>query len=232
MRGIFRKTGLAAAVVLAAATAARADTAIEAYRAMGIKPASVLSGTVLNARVVPGPGKQVVSVTTYFTGDRDPSTAVSVRFDVFQRRGENLVQIYTRDLGAENGGNVGRGDLQLVDLDSDGINEIILTFDIHSDPLIEQRVSEVVIHGGDGFATAWTGPVEYDATRAAREVPLERRDRYRREIDFGATLGSQGETLFFKKTVIAVAGERLQQPKLVHESFPLRDPSSDANPDS
>ena len=215
---------MAAVVVLASAGAAWADTAAEAYRAMGVEAASVLSGTVLNARVVPGPGKQVVSVTTYFTGDKDPSTAVSVRFDVFQRRGESLVQLYTRDLGAENGGNVGRGDLQLVDLDNDGINEIILTFDLHSDPLIEQKVSEVVVHGGDGFATVWTGPVEYDSTRAAREVPVERRDRYRREIDLGATLGSRGETLFFTKTVIAVAGERLQQPKLVRESFPLRDP--------
>jgi len=224
MREFFRKTGLAAVVALAAAGAAWADTAAEAYRAMGVEAASVLSGTVLNARVVPGPGKQVVSVTTYFTGDKDPSTAVSVRFDVFQRRGETLVQIYTRDIGEENGGNVGRGDLQLVDLDNDGINEIILTFDLHSDPLIEQRVSEVVVHGGDGFATVWTGPVAYDSTRAAREVPVERRDRYRREIDLGATIGSRGETLFFKKTVIAVAGERLQQPKLVRESFPLRDP--------
>ena len=35
-------------------TPAAADTATEAYRAMGLKPADVLSGTVLKAKVLPG----------------------------------------------------------------------------------------------------------------------------------------------------------------------------------
>lgn len=211
-----------AVAALVVTGAPRADTALDAYRAIGLEPQSVLTGTVLNARVLPGPEKQVVSVVTHFTGKRDKSDAVNVRLDVFQRRGEALIPIFTRDLGAENGGYVGRGDLQLVDLDSDGISEIVLSFDSHADPLIDQRLSEVLMHHPDGFATVWSGPVEYDATRAAREVPAERRDRYRREIDFSATLGSHGASLVFKKTVIAVAGERLPQPTVVSETFPLR----------
>lgn len=215
------RAGLRFAALLAAAAAVRADTAIDAYRAMGVAPTDVLSGTVLTARVLPGDDKQVVSITTYFTGVREQSEAVNVRFDVFQRRGEALTPIFSRDLGAENGGSVGRGDLQLIDLDADGVNEIILAFDSYTEPLIDQRLSEVLLHGGKGFVTAWAGPVEYDATRAARGVPAERRDRFRREIDFPATMRSRGKTLYVEKQMIAVAGERLPEPKLVQETFPL-----------
>ncbi len=215
------RASLRFALLLAAGATARADTATDAYRAMGVAPADVLSGTVLTARVLPGEDKQVVSITTYFTGEREQSEAVNVRFDVFQRRGEALTPIFSRDLGAENGGSVGRGDLQLIDLDADGISEIILAFDSYTEPLIEQRLSEVLLHGGAGFVTAWSGPVEYDATRAARGVPTDRRDRFRREIDFPATMRSRGKTLHVEKKVIAVAGERLPEPKLVQETFPL-----------
>lgn len=211
-----------------AGLAARAETAADAYRAMEIAPERVLSSSVLAARVMPGIEKQVVAVTTYFTGKREKSDAVNVRLDIFSRRGDALVPIYSRDLGAENGGNVGRGDLQLIDLDHDGAQEIIFSFDDYGDPLIDQRDSEVLVHDGHGFKTAWAGPIDYDATRAAREVPVERRDRFRREIDFAATLGSRGETLYLKKTVISVAGERLSEPKVVQESFPLHDRATDA----
>jgi hypothetical protein len=204
--------------LLLAVGIAPADTAIEAYDAMGIDPGRVLSGTVMNAKVVPGSDKQVVAIVTFFTGSRDKREAVSIRFEIFQRRADALVSIYSRDIGEETGGNVGYGDLQIFDLDSDGINEVIIAYDHFGDPLIDQRVSEVLVHSGKGFATVWSGPVKYDATRAARQLPVERRDRFRREIDLGATLRSRGEMLVFNKTVIAVAGESLAQPKLVQES--------------
>ncbi len=209
--------------VLAAAATAHADTAADAYRTMGISPGDVLSGTVLSGRVLPDAEKLVVSVTTYFTGAREEGRAVNVRLDVFRRREGALASIHTRDFGAEHEGHVGRGDLQLVDLDGDGINEIIVSFDSHGDPLIDQRLTEILQYRGNGFEVAWAGPVEYDATKAARRVPVERRDHYKREIDWPATLGSRGQTLVFKKTMLAVAGERLAQPKSVAESFPLRE---------
>jgi hypothetical protein len=62
----------------------------------------------------------------------------------------------------------------------------------------------------------------YDATRAAREIPVERRDRYMRELDIVKTLRTRGVTLYVRKYVIAVAGERLPKPKTVEETFPLR----------
>jgi hypothetical protein len=208
-------------VVALASPLALAETAAEAYRAMGIRPADVLTGTVLSAKVLPGADKQVVAVTTYFTGSKGRDDAVGVRLDVFAR-GQGLTRLYGREFGQETAGPVAAGELQLVDLDMDGVSEIIASYQTFKDPLIEQRVGEVILHDEAGFRTAWSGPLRYDATKAAREIPLERRDRYEREIDISRTLGTRGITLFCTKTVIAVAGERLPQPKVVQETFPLR----------
>jgi hypothetical protein len=200
----------------------RADTAADAYRSMGIRPTDVLTGTVLTAKVMPGADKQVVAVTTYMTGSDDKSDAVSVRLDVFSRQGESLTRVWGRNFGAESGGLVGAGELQLIDLDRDGINEIIASFESFLEPLIEQRLAEVIVNDDGAFRTAWSGAMDYDATRAARDVPRERRDRYNREIDFANTMRTRGITLFMNKEMIAVAGERLDQPKVVQETFPLR----------
>jgi hypothetical protein len=200
----------------------RADTAADAYSAMGIRPGDVLTGTVLTAKVIPGPDKQVVAVTTYLTGSRDRDDAVTVRLDVFRREGEQLRSVYGLDLGEESGGPVGEGELQLIDLDLDGVSEIIVSYRSFADPLIEQRLGKVLLFEEPGFRAAWSGPLEYDATKAARNVPRERRDRFRRELDFASTLGTRGRTLFIDKQMIAVAGERLDQPKVVQETFPLR----------
>ena len=53
-------------------------------------------------------------------------------------------------------------------------------------------------------------------------MPVERRDHFIRELDLISTLRTRGVTLFFNKTMIAVAGERLAEPKVVEETFPLR----------
>ena len=214
------------ALFLACAGApAWADTAAEVYRALGIEPAQVLAGTTLNAKVVPGGAKQVVALTTYFTGKTDKSDAVNVRLDVFDRRGKELVPVYKRDIGEVRGGYVAGGDLQVVDLDLDGVNEIIVAYDSYADALIEQRLGEVLLYDKQqGFQIAWSEPLEYDATRAARNVPPERRDRFEREFDIPSTLRAHGVTLFVHKKVLAVAGERLPEPQMVEESFPLRTP--------
>jgi hypothetical protein len=193
---------------------------------MGISPGEVLTGTVLTAKVLPGPDKQVVAVTTYFTGSRDKDEAVNVRLDVFRRSDEQLTRVYGRDFGTESGGPVGEGELQLIDLDLDGINEIIATYRSFLDPLIEQRLGDVVVNEDGEFRSAWSGPLDYDATKAARSVPRERRDRFRREFDFANTMRTRGITLFMNKQMIAVAGERLDQPKVVQETFPLRPPEA------
>ena len=109
-----------------------------------------------------------------------------------------------------------------MDLDGDGINEIIVSYDSYEDPLIEQKLAEVILHDESGFRTAWSGPLNYDATKAARDLPRERRDRFKREFDLAGTLKTRGVTLFVNKKVIAIAGERLAEPKIVQETFPLR----------
>lgn len=210
------------ALAFAAGLPVRGQSASDAYRALGVKPADVLSGTTLSAELLPGGRKQLVCVTTLMTGKRDEVDAVKVRLDVFDVDGEKLTPIYQRDFGGESGVAVGDGNLQLVDLDRDGKSEIVVSWRSFADPLIEQRVGEVIVHDEGGFRAGWSGAFEYDATRAARDVPAERRDRYTREIDLAATLRTRGVTLFMTRKVIAVAGERLAEPKVVQETFPLR----------
>jgi hypothetical protein len=223
MKGIASRIGSSVLLVLLGGPLlAQGSSSAEAYRAIGVDPTEVLSGTVLKASVLPGGEKQVVSLVTYFTGQKSRENALNVRLDVLRSQGNQLSPIYTRDYGAENGGFVGEGDLQLVDLDRDGINEIIVSFASFADPLIDQRLGEVILHDDQGFQTAWAHPLQYDATRAARSVPPERRDRYERELDVVSTLRTRGVTLFFQKKVIAVAGERLPEPQLIQETFPLR----------
>ncbi len=210
--------GLAVAV----AAPARADLAADAYAAMGIKTSDVLTGTVVTSRVLPGDAKQVVAMVTYFTGKKDEANGVDVRLEVFRRDGNALASLYSRDYGKENGGYVGRGDVELVDLDGDGVAEIVVTYDHLANPLVQQRVGEVIVRDPSAFRVAWSGDMEYDATRDARGVPPERRDRFVRKLDPAATLKTHGITLFMTKKMIAVAGERLAEPKEVRETFPLR----------
>lgn len=195
----------------------------QAYQAMGIDVGDVLTGTVVPAKVVPGGQKQVACVVTYFTGAKGKADAVNVRLALFQRRGAELDLLYGKDIGEEQGGYVARGNLELLDLDRDGVSEVIVCYDSFKEPLIEQRACEVILQEDGKFRTAWAGPVSYDATKAVRDVPKERRDSFEREFDWASTIRTRGLTLFVNKKMIAVAGQRLDEPKLVQESFPLRE---------
>ena len=216
-----------AALLLCLASALAAEPiSKDVYKLMGLKTKDVLTGPILTSRVLPGMSgdpKQVVALVTYMTGKREENNAVNVRLEVMRKEGESgLVSLYSRDFGKENGGYVGHGDIELVDMDGDGVNEIIVSYDSYKDPLITERRAEVLMQDGGSFSTSWTGAVDYDATKAVRTVPQERRDRYTRALDIPATLKTRGVTLMVKKTMLAVAGERLEPPKVVQETFPLR----------
>lgn len=199
-----------------------AQDGAKAYRAMGLKPQDVLTGTVLKAGVVPGAGEQVVCLVTYLTGKSDQATAVNVRLGVFEVAGDKLAPVYTRDFGAERGGYIAGGDLIVLDVDRDGTKELIVSYDDFEQALVDQRVAEVILHDGKALTTAWSGVLEYDATKAARDVPQERRDMFVREFDWASTLKTRGATLFVRKKVLAVAGARLGEPRVIEETFPLR----------
>lgn len=208
--------------VLGMGLPARAQPSLDVYKAMGIVHTDVLSGSLLTSKVIPGDDKQVVALVTYFTGASREDDAVNVTLTVFRKDGESLVPIYTRDYGKENGGPVGRGELVLLDLDGDGANEIMVTFDSAKEKLVEERRGEVILHDDSGFRVAWSGAMEYDATKAVRDVPQERRDKFVRKFDSRNTLKTHGVTLFMTKKMIVVAGERLASPREMQETFPLR----------
>jgi hypothetical protein len=201
---------------------ARADTAADVYKQMGIKVKDVMNSSVATARVLPGDAKQVVAVVTYLTGKKDEANALGIRLDVYRSEGDRLAPLYTLDASKENGGYVGRGEVAILDLDGDGVSEIGLYYDNLKNDLIQDRRLDILVFDGESFRVAWTGSVSYDATKAVRDVPLERRDRYLRKLDFSNTRRTKGITLFMTKTMIAVAGSRLPQSKQIQETFPLK----------
>lgn len=201
---------------------ARADTAADVYKQMGLKVKDVMNSSVATARVLPGDAKQVVAVVTYLTGKRDEANALGVRLDVYRTAGAELIPVFTRDAIKENGGYVGRGEVAILDLDGDGVSEIGFYFDNLKNDLIQDRRLDLIVNDETGFRVAWSGSVSYDATKAVRDVPLDRRDRFLRKIDLANTRRTRGITLFMTKTMIAVAGSRLPQAKQVQETFPLK----------
>lgn len=202
------------------------DLGLIVYRTMGIKAGDVMSGSVLTALILPGKDKQVVALVTYLTGKKDEANAVDVRLEVFRRQGDKLESLYSRDYGKENGGYVGRGDIQIVDLDGDGLSELFVTYDLAKDRLIQDRKGEVIVRDG-AFRVSWVDSVQYDATRAARDLPADRRDRFVRELDVPGTIRTKGVSLLFDKKMIAVAGERLAEPKVSKEAVPFRHVASE-----
>jgi len=224
---VFKNALLRGGLILLATISlpAQAATGKDVYQALGIKVKDVLTGTVLNAKILPGDDKQVASVVTFFTGKRDKAEAVNVQLAIFTEHEDGLGVVYMRDFGAEQGGYVGAGDLVLLDLDRDGASEIVVCYDDYREPLIDRRVCEVILREETGFRAAWSGPVKYDATKAVRDVPAERRDRFAREFDWPGTMRTKGATLHIDKKVISVAGERLAEPRMVRESFPLKETS-------
>jgi len=213
---------LVGAVSLAALLSLPTWAGVEVYSAMGVDKGRVISATQASAQVLPGEGKQTICLVAYMSGKREKTAAVRLRLAVLEERESGLEVVWEQDFSAKYDGQAGTGDLQVFDLDRDGQSEMIVTFELFSDPLIRQRFGEVIVWEDEGFKTAWTGPFEYDATKAVREIPVERRDRFIRELDLISTLRTRGVTLFFNKTMIAVAGERLAEPKVVEETFPLR----------
>jgi len=201
---------------------ARADSAAAVYKQIGVKAKDVMNSSVATARVLPGEAKQVVAVLTYLTGKKDEVNALGVRLDVYRTEGETLVPLFTHDAAKENGGYVGRGEVAILDLDGDGVSEIGLYYDNLKNDLIQDRRLDIIVYDGTTFRVVWSGSVSYDATKAVRDVPQDRRDRYLRKLDLANTRRTKGITLFMTKTMIAVAGERLPQPKQVQETFPLK----------
>jgi hypothetical protein len=212
----------AAALTIGAATAAHADTAADVFQQMGIKATDVMNSSVATAKVLPGDAKQVVAVVTYLTGKKDEANALGVKLEIYRQEGTSLSRVYTMDASKDNGGPVGRGEVALLDLDGDGLSEIGFYYDNLKNGLIQERRLDVIVFDEGVFRVAWNGAVNYDATKAVREIPVERRDRYMRKLDFANTRRTKGVTLFMTKTMISVAGERLAQPKDVQETFPLK----------
>ena len=137
-----------------------APAGVEAYKAMGIDKGKVINATQTSAQVLPGDSKQLVCLVAYLSGKKEKNAAIKLRLAVLEGSDGEYTPVWDQDFSSKYGVNVGEGNLELLDLDRDGQAEIIVTFDLFSDPLIRQRFGEVIVWDEDHFKTAWSGPVE------------------------------------------------------------------------
>lgn len=221
IRVAMRTVMILAMAATMANTAGVAQEQFRIYGVLGIDAEDVMTGTLLSGEVMPGGEKHTVVIVTYFTGKKERSDAVNVRLTVLRGVAGAETIVYDRDIGKERGGFVGRGEVELFDFDRDGLKEIVFSYDDHGDKLIAVRMGEILIWKDGRFDAAWSDVLSYDATRDARQVPAERRDHWKREIDYRETMRTKGITLFMNRKVMAVAGETLPQPKIIQEMFPL-----------
>ncbi|RMG48473.1 MAG: hypothetical protein D6718_01685 [Acidobacteria bacterium] len=153
------------------------------------------------------------------TGEQDPARASEVVVgitapDEGDRRGALL---WSRHVMSETGRPAHDGELTVVDLDGDGRQELILTWDRSLSPKRIDRWAEI-------YATEqlrqprkiWEGAWERDTRRDPR-TPAAEREWFRREIDYRATRKAAGRAVVFVKRIGMAAGKAVDPPKGVQE---------------
>lgn len=181
---------------------------------------NVLSRTTLKSDVTDAPGKETVVLTEFLTGKSEEADAIDVILTVYENRQEGAVPTWGRDYLKEWGGPLAGGELSLVDLDGDGRNEIMVSMHHGDDPGRVNVEAEILWAVGGSFVRAWNGPIRVDTSGA--DLPVERRERYTREIDFDRTTRTRGGMIFFNKKISMTAGVQIEPASVIGESFPLR----------
>lgn len=161
------------------------------------------------------------TITEFFTGDKSEKTGINILVGIHRAEGDGRSLLSARDYNAEAGGYASRGSLEVVDLDRDGVKEILVTYH-HHERVGETRIDLDVLRIEDGkLVLAWTGPVRVDTTSSALALPGAERERFVREIGYLRTAADQGRKIHFSKTVSVAAGVALDPPRVLAEEFDL-----------
>ncbi len=153
----------------------------------------------------------------YITGDKSEKTAINLLLGLYRVEGEKRTLLSSRDYNADAGGFVSRGSLQVIDLDRDGVNEILLEYH-HNEQPGSTRVDLDIMRVVEGrLVSVWNGPVRVDTTSPSLDLPPSERERFVRELDLGRTAAMQGRKLCFTKTVSVAAGATLDPPRAMPE---------------
>lgn len=204
---------LAGAFLLAAAAAA------PPLAASPKDPRKVPSHSILLTTTITAGPDLAATLVEYITGDRSEKTAINLLVGLYRVEGEKRTLLSSRDYNADAGGFVSRGSLQVIDLDRDGVNEILLEYH-HAEQPGSTRVDLDIMRVVEGrLVLVWSGPVRVDTTSPSLELPPSERERFVRELDLGRTAAMQGQKLCFTRTVSVAAGATLDPPRVMPEEI-------------
>lgn len=162
------------------------------------------------------------TLTEYFTGDKNEKTAMNILLGIHVTTEEGKHRLVaSRDYNAEAGGFVSRGSLELVDLNHDGLKEILVTYHHNEAPATTRIEMDVLRLAADKLVLLWSGPVRVNTAGPDAGMAPSDRDQYVREIDYARTTASAGRKICFTKTVAVAAGAVLDPPRVLNEEIPL-----------
>lgn len=205
-----------AAVALLAMMAAPAAARATTLDPLALPPSKVYTTTSMSV----GPNL-TATLTEYFTGEKNEKTAMDVLLGIHVTEGGKRRLVASRDYNQTAGGYVSRSSLELVDLDHDGIKELLVTYHHNEQPETTRVEMDVLRLATDKLVLLWNGPIRLNtAVPAARVAPSDR-DQYVREVDYARTTASRGRSICFTKTVAVAAGAVLDPPRVLNEEIPL-----------
>jgi len=211
---LIRAAGALAALLSAAAPGVHAAT----QDPLALPPSKVYATTSMNV----GPNLTAV-FTEFFTGEKNEKTAMNLLLGIYVQDGAKRRLVASRDYNVAAGGYVSRGSLELVDLDHDGIKEMLVTYH-HNEQPETTRVEMDVLRlatDTDKLVLLWNGPVRLNTSAPAVGAAPSDRDQFVREVDYARTTASRGRKICFTKTVGVAAGAVLDPPRVLNEEIPL-----------
>jgi hypothetical protein len=164
------------------------------------------------------------TLTEYFTGEKNEKTAMNTLLGIHVTEDGKRRLVASRDYNAEAGGYVSRASLELLDLDRDGLKELLVTYHHNEKPETTRIEMDVLRLAGDKLVLLWNGPVRVNTSGAAAGMAPSDRDQFVREVDYGKTTAARGSKIYFTKTVSMAAGAKLDPPRVLNEEMPLSQP--------
>lgn len=222
--------GLILTTLVAAWKASSAPTGTLPVDPRDVPREMLLSIVETKGDITGGNPPKVLILVNALTGNEDPAKAGEVMFGIAEPGSgkERGALLWSFRIAEKTGLPAHDGEMTVVDFDGDGRSEILLIWDRSISG--ENRDRWAAIYSATDPTKprkVWEGSWERD-TRRDSAVPQNRREWFRREVDFGATRREAGKALVFRKTQYVEGGQKLDPPRVEPEwvTAPLRLPAS------
>ena len=162
--------------------------------------------------------REGVMLVEVLTGEKDPARATEVILGTWDAgAGEKGELLWSRCVTADTGQPAHDGEMEILDLDGDGQQEIVLSWDRGLRPGLVDRWAEIwTVPDPRRPVRVWEGPWGRD-TRLDEQTPPAKRSSFEREIDYGATRAAKGRGIVFRDTWRMIEGQALDPPRVTRE---------------